>query len=67
MMRNKKIIEYNLDFYELEQDIFEPDELFYFRAWYIMSNLKNEDFETFETLIKKSRIIVNEQYYECTY
>ena len=63
-MKNKKIIEFGLDFYELEQDIFEPDELFYFRAWYILSNLKNGDFET---LVKKSRMIVNEKYYECTY
>ena len=49
-MKNKKVIEFGLDFYELEQDIFEPDELFYFRAWYILSNLKNEDFEI---LVKK--------------
>lgn len=63
-MKNKKIIEFGLDFYELEQDIFEPDELFYFRAWYILSNIKNE---SFEILVKKSRIIVNEKYYECIY
>ena len=67
-MSNKKIIEYNLDFYTFEQDLFEPDELFYTRIWYVLSNLKLPDNKLdFETLIKKSRIKNNEQYYECEY
>ena len=35
---NNKIIEYNLDFYIIDQDLYEPDQLFYERVWYILSN-----------------------------
>ena len=63
-MATKRIIEYGLDYYELDQDIFEPDELFYSRVWYILNNLDKNDFET---LVKKSRMEINKQYYECEY
>lgn len=64
-MKNKKIIEYNLDFYIIEQNLFEPDEIFYERSWYILLNLNN--ILDYETLNKKSRIITNMKYLECCY
>ena len=63
-MSNKKIIEYGLDYYTFEQDLFEPNELFYTRVWFILNNLHTD---SFDTLIKKSRLMINEQYYECEY
>lgn len=67
-MSNKKIIEHNLDFYLLEQDSFEPDEIFYSRVWYILSQLHSSgNKDNFDILIKKSRILANEKYHECKY
>lgn len=64
-MTNKKVIEYNLDFYIVDQDLYEPDEVFYTRVWYILSNLNSTS--DFDILVKKSRITVNKQFYECEY
>ena len=64
-MTNKKVIEYNLDFYIVERDLYEPDCVFYTRVWYILSNLNATS--DFDILVKKSRIMVNQQFYECEY
>jgi hypothetical protein len=67
-MSNKKIIEYGLDFFTFDQDLFEPNELFYTRVWFILNNLHSDDnTDDFETLVKKSRLMINERYYECEY
>lgn len=60
----KKIIEHNLNFYILEKDLFEPDEMFQYRINYILSNL-NKD--TFYNLITKSRLSSNIKYWKCEY
>jgi hypothetical protein len=65
MEANKKIIEYNLDFYLFDQDPFEPDEIFHSRVWYILGNLDTKD--TVNELIKKSRILSNIEQHECEY
>lgn len=64
MNRKTKIIEHNLDFYRIEQDLFEPDELFYERANYITKNLDNDKLDN---LIKLSRIISNTKNFNCEY
>jgi hypothetical protein len=61
---NKKIIEHNLNFYILEQDLFEPDEIFQYRIKYILENLEKDGFEN---LIKKSRLTANEKFWGCVY
>jgi len=64
IMSKNRIIEHNLNFYVIEQDIFEPDEIFYERMKYIISNL---DKDKFDVLIKKSKIISNMKVYNCGY
>ena len=67
-MNNTKIIQCGLDFYFLTQDLFEPNEMFFARVWYILKNLNSKDNkDNFETLVKKSRIIVNKERFECDY
>ncbi|ATZ80498.1 hypothetical protein BMW23_0446 [Bodo saltans virus] len=63
-MPQKQIIKIQNKFYIFEKDLFEPNELFYKRIWFILNNLNNDDFDT---LIKKSRINNNIEYLECTY
>ena len=60
----KKIIEHNFIFYVIDQDPFEPEELFQERSQYILSNL---DKDKFENLIKKSRMMSNVKNYNCNY
>ena len=67
-MSSKKIIEYNQDFYLLDQDVYEPDEVFYSRAWYILNKLHSKDNkDDFNTLVKMSRILANIQNYKCEF
>jgi hypothetical protein len=60
----KKIIEHNLNFYILKQDLYESDEIFQFRTNYIIKNL-NKD--TFDNLVKKSRLLANIEFWGCVY
>jgi hypothetical protein len=60
----KKIVEYKLKFYEFDRDLFEPEEIFYERVWFIFKRLETD---SIENLIKKSRIYINMKYHECTY
>lgn len=60
----KKIIKHNLNFYIIDQDLFEPDEIFQFRIKYITTNLEKE---TIDNLIRKSRILANIEFWGCTY
>ena len=62
--RTQRIIEHKLNYYIIEQDLFEPDELFYERVNYILKNIDDNDINI---LIKKSRIISNMQHYDCEY
>lgn len=58
----EKVTQYGLDFYKSKQDIFEPDELFYTRIWFIFKNgIPNDILE------KKSRIMINQKYLSCNY
>lgn len=63
-MNKKKIIEYNLNFYILEKDIFETDEMFQYRIDYIISNLKKD---SFDNLIKMSRLTTNTHFWGSEY
>jgi hypothetical protein len=60
----KRIFEHNLNFYVIEQDIYEPDEIFQERVNYVMSNLKSD---TYDNLIKKSRLLANIKNFSCSY
>jgi hypothetical protein len=60
----KKIIQHNLNFYLLDQDLFESDEIFQFRINYIKQNLEKD---TFDNLIKKSRLKANINFLGCKY
>ena len=62
-----KIIEYNLDFYIINQDLYEPDQLFYERVWLILSNYKSKNPADFDKLVKNSIIKNNQIYFECEY
>jgi hypothetical protein len=64
-MMEQKIINYQNKLYIFTRDIFEPEELFHKRIWYVIKNLQYG--ENFNTLIKKSRIINNKEFYECKY
>jgi hypothetical protein len=64
MERQVKIIEHDLNFYKIEQDLFESDELFYGRINYIKKNLKENNLDE---LIKISRLISNSKNYGCEY
>ena len=63
-MTEHKIIEYNLDFYIIDKDVYEPDEIFYERKNYILNNLKKD---TFNNLVKNSRLLSNKKNYNCQY
>lgn len=63
-MMEKRIIEHNLNFYVIYQEMFEPDEIFFERINYITSNLKND---TLDNLIKKSKLLANIKNFGCTY
>ena len=63
-MLRKRTIEHNLNFYVVEQDLFEPNEIFNDRMKYILSNLEKDKFDI---LIKKSKIISNKKLYNCSY
>lgn len=60
----KRLVEHNLNFYIIEQDIYEPDEIFQERVNYVTSNLESD---TFDNLIKKSRLLANIKNFGCTY
>jgi hypothetical protein len=60
----KRIVEHNLNFYIIEQDLYEPDEIFQERANYITSNLWTD---TFNNLVKKSRLLANIKNFGCEY
>lgn len=60
----KKMIRHNLDFYILNQDLFETEDNFQFRTNYIIQNLQKD---TFDNLIKKSRLYANMHFLECSY
>lgn len=64
MSIQEKIIEHNLDFYTLKQDLYESDEIFQFRINYIIKNLNND---TFNNLVKKSRLLANIEFWGCKY
>jgi hypothetical protein len=64
-MKDKQIIKLENKFYIFEKDLFEPNELFYRRIWFVILNLNNGD--DFNTLIKKSRIRNNIDYLKCSY
>lgn len=61
---DSKIIDYNNNFYLIESDLFESSEIFYDRITYILNNL---DKDTFENIVKKSRIYVNIKNFGCYY
>jgi hypothetical protein len=60
----EKIIEHNLNFYTLTQDLYESDELFQFRTNYIIKNLNKDKFDN---LVKKSRLLANIEFWGCVY
>jgi hypothetical protein len=61
---DNKLIEHNLNFYIVQQDLFEPDDVFQERVQYILLNLDNDNYDN---LIKKSKIISNIKNYNCEY
>jgi hypothetical protein len=64
----KRIVEHNLNFYIIYQDMYEPDEIFHERTNYITSNLDSDtDTYTFDNLVKKSRLLANIKNFGCTY
>lgn len=65
-MNNIKIIKNNLDFFFVKQDLFEPDEIFEKRTNYLKKCMNNNT-ETFDIIVKKSRIISNIQNMKCEY
>ena len=64
MATEKKIFEHKLNFYVLEQDPYEPDDIFQYRVNYIMSNLEKD---SYNNLVKKSRLLSNINNYGCEY
>lgn len=60
----KKIIEHNLNFYIIEKDLFETNEIFQFRINYITSNLGKK---SFYDLVKSSRLLANTNFWGCEY
>ncbi len=60
----KRIIEHNLNFFTMDQDLFEPDEIFADRINYVIKNLGADNFDN---LVKKSRLLVNIEIYGCEY
>jgi hypothetical protein len=60
----KRIVEHNLNFYIIEQDLYEPNEIFHERTKYILNNI-NKD--TYDNLIKKSRLLSNIKIFGCEY
>ena len=63
-MLRKQTIEHNLNFYVVEQDLYEPEEIFYERMKYITSNLEKDELDI---LVKKSKIISNKKIYNFSY
>jgi hypothetical protein len=61
---SKRIIEHNLDFYILDQDQFEPNEIFQQRINFILQNLESD---TYKNLVKKSRLWACKKYFNCEY
>ncbi len=60
----KKIINHKTKFYIVEQQIFEPNEIFFERINFIFKNL---EFDNFENLKKKSLLSANLKNYGCEY
>jgi len=56
-----------LAFYKVTQDIFEPDDVFYDRVWYICNGMATDTDANFETLVKKSRMRAAIKQYGCEY
>lgn len=63
-----EVFELNGVFYEIQQDKYEPRELFLERVWFILNELKKSDgLLDFKKLVTKSRIESNKKYLECRY
>lgn len=65
-----EVFEINGIFYNIEQDKYEPREIFMERVWYILNKIKNNDnFDNneFEILVVESRIEINKKYLKCDY
>jgi hypothetical protein len=60
----KKIIQYKTNFYIIEQQIFEPNEIFFERINFIIKNLELDEFTN---LKKKSLLSANLKNYGCEY
>lgn len=63
----KEVFELNGVFYEIQQDKYEPRELYIERVWFILNEIKNESKLSLEKLIVKSRIELNKKYLQCGY
>ena len=57
-------VEFELNFYNIDQDIFESDYIFYERVWFILSNIGSSNLENLE---QQSKIMINKKYLNCTY
>ena len=60
----KEVFEYNGKFYEIEKSINESREMFVERVWFILNKIHDD---TFDELVKKSRIWSNEKNLKCEY
>ncbi len=64
MTTEKKIFEHKFKFYIIEQDPYEPDDIFQYRVNFIISNLEKDNYNN---LVKKSRLLSNINNYGCEY
>ena len=64
----KEIIKHNSKLYIFEQDVYEPDNLFYERIWFVINGISESTTKKeFDILVKKSRIMNNIKYLEASY
>jgi hypothetical protein len=62
---DQEIFQNNSGFYYIQQDKYEPRELYLERVWFILSKINNQN--EFDNLEKKSKMMINEKYLGCTY
>lgn len=63
----EEVFEANGVFYKIDQDKYEPREIYLERVWFIINEIKNGSKLTLNLLINKSRIELNKKYLKCKY